>query len=73
LRLWYDHPAKDWNGKCSFGEREIRRNAGRGIINENIMLNDITLGPEGPNMQINRTPGIFAGNTQIKSLSCKGI
>lgn len=48
LRLWYDHPAHNWLESVPLGNGRLGAMPDGGILNENILLNDITLWSGGP-------------------------
>lgn len=48
LRLWYDEPAAYWEATLPLGNGRLGAMPDGGIINEHIVLNDITLWSGGP-------------------------
>src|SRR5664279_5288446 len=48
LRLWYDHPAATWQECVALGNGRLGAMPDGGVLNENIVLNDITLWSGGP-------------------------
>jgi alpha-L-fucosidase 2 len=48
VRLWYNHPANAWEECVPLGNGRLGVMTDGGVINENIVLNDITLWSGGP-------------------------
>lgn len=48
LRLWYDHPAKNWLASLPLGNGRLGAMPDGGVLHENIILNDITLWSGSP-------------------------
>lgn len=48
LRLWYNHPAKNWLESVPLGNGRLGAMPDGGVFNENIVLNDITLWSGSP-------------------------
>jgi len=48
LRLWFNHPANTWEECVPLGNGRLGAMPDGGVLNENIVLNDITLWSGGP-------------------------
>ncbi len=48
LRFWYDAPATYWEASVPLGNGRLSAMPDGGIVNENIVLNDITLWSGAP-------------------------
>src|SRR5690625_1818891 len=70
LRLWYDHPAKNWLESVPLGNGRLGAMPDGGIFNERIILNDITLWSGGP--QNANKKGALAYLPKIRELIFEG-
>ncbi|HEX5554440.1 MAG TPA: glycoside hydrolase family 95 protein [Chitinophagaceae bacterium] len=70
LRLWYKHPAKTWQECIPLGNGRLGAMPDGGIVNENIVLNDITLWSGAP-QDANRE-GAAAHLPEIRKLLFEG-
>ncbi len=70
LRLWYNHPAKDWLESVPLGNGRLGAMPDGGVFNEHIVLNDITLWSGSP-QDANRA-GAYKHLPEIRKLIFEG-
>lgn len=70
LRLWYNSPASDWESSVPLGNGHLGAMPDGGVLNENIVLNDITLWSGG--IQDADKPDAYKTLPEIRRLLFEG-
>jgi len=70
LRLWYNSPASDWESSVPLGNGHLGAMPDGGVLNENIVLNDITLWSGG--IQDADKPDAYKTLPEIRQLLFEG-